>query len=180
MSYIILDRDGVINFDSDEYIKSPQEWRAIPGSLAAIARLHQSGFKIIIATNQSGVARGLYDLPMLDRIHEKMHAEVNLAGGAIHDIFICPHHPEDNCFCRKPKPGLLYAIQSKYQIALNETFFIGDSMRDMLAAEASGCIPLLVLTGNGVVAMRKLKNPTIKSFQDLSKAADYVIHHKRK
>src|SRR5690606_4302045 len=104
---IILDRDGVINEDSDEYIKSPQEWIPIPGSLEAIARLHRAGWRVVVATNQSGVARGLFDIDTLMRIHEKMHRAVEEAGGRIEAVFFCPHGPDDACQCRKPRPGLL-------------------------------------------------------------------------
>src|SRR5579862_2669163 len=111
MPYIILDRDGVINYDSEAYIKSPEEWLPIPGSLEAIATLNRHGFRVLIATNQSGVSRGYYDLAMLDRIHEKLVAQLAAVGGCIEEIFFCPHHPDDHCVCRKPKPGMIYQIK---------------------------------------------------------------------
>lgn len=181
MAYIILDRDGVINFDSEEYIKTPEEWQPIPGSLEAIAKLNQYGYKVLIATNQSGISRGFYDISTLEDIHAKMHAALAEVGGKIHDIFYCPHHPLDNCFCRKPKPGLLYQIRDKYNINLKKTFFVGDSAKDIEAAIASGCLPLLVLTGNGKLAMEQ--KPSLKQiihFKDLAEAVNYVISCKGK
>ena len=149
MSFIILDRDGVINHNSDQYIKSPDEWIAIPGSLEAIAQLNRTGFRVIIATNQSGVARGYYDMAVLDTIHEKMISELAAVGGYIEEIFFCPHHPEEHCLCRKPKPGLFQQIQRKYPVCLADTLFVGDSYSDVQTAFAAGCKPVLVLTGNG-------------------------------
>lgn len=156
--WIILDRDGVINVDSVDFIKSPEEWIPIPGSMQAIARLNKAGYKIAIATNQSGVARGLYDLTMLNKIHEKMHKVVEEAGGHIDGVFFCPHGPEDNCLCRKPKPGLLAEIESHFNINIKneEVFCVGDSLRDLEAAFAIGGKPILVLTGNGKKTAEKL------------------------
>jgi len=176
MSYIILDRDGVINFDSDQYIKSPEEWLPIPGSLEAIAALNRAGYRVLVATNQSGVARGLYDLDTLDQIHEKMMRELAAVGGYVEEIFFCPHHPDESCECRKPKPGMLYAIQAKYGISLPDTFYIGDSLADVGVAEATGCKLLLVLTGNGHVTLER--NPALSvlpRFNNLAEAADYVL-----
>jgi D-glycero-D-manno-heptose 1,7-bisphosphate phosphatase len=181
MSFVILDRDGVINYDSNEYIKSPEEWLPIPGSLEAIAQLNRYGFKVVIATNQSGVARGYYDLPMLDLIHEKLMSELAAVGGCVEEIFFCPHHPDEGCHCRKPKAGLLHQIQYKYTIELADTFFIGDSYVDVQAAQTAGCIPLLVLTGNGQSAL--LKYPelnTVPRFIDLAHAVEYVLLNKGK
>lgn len=181
MSYIILDRDGVINYDSQEYIKSPEEWVPIPGSLHAIAQLNRFGFHVLVATNQSGIARGFYDLDMLDRIHEKCTRELAAVGGYIDEIFFCPHHPDDGCSCRKPKPGLLHQVQAKYPIQLRETFLIGDSLVDVQAGEAAGCIPLLVLTGKGQLALDtypELLN--IPHFPDLARAVQYVLSSQSK
>lgn len=176
MPYIILDRDGVINYDSDEYIKSPDEWIPIPGSLEAIAYLNRVGFRILIATNQSGVARGYYDLDMLDRIHEKFMHELASVGGYIEEIFFCPHHPDDHCVCRKPKPGLLYRMQKKYAFNLAETYFIGDSFVDFQAAQVAGCQPILVLSGNGKRALeRHSELLSIPNFTNLAEAAEYVV-----
>lgn len=181
MAYIILDRDGVINFDSDTYIKSPEEWKAIPGSLDAIAQLNRCGFQVIIATNQSGIRRGYYDLDTLSAIHEKLITELSQVGGCIEEIFYCPHLPEDGCHCRKPRPGMLYQIQEKYQIALHETYFVGDSFSDVRAAKSSGCKPLLVLTGNGKKAVETYPElNTVPKFADLSAAVSYVITNEKK
>jgi len=180
MSFIILDRDGVINFDSTEYIKTPEEWQAIPGSLEAIAQLNRYGFRVIIATNQSGIARGYYDVDTLDRIHEKLMYELAAVGGCIEEIFFCPHHPDEHCHCRKPKPGLLYQMQKKYPLNLTETFFIGDSYADMQAAQTAGCKPVLVLTGNGKKALQACPDLfRVPHFSDLAKAVDYVLSQQR-
>lgn len=179
MPLIILDRDGVINYESNEYIKSPEEWVAIPGSLQAIAALNQAGFKVVIATNQSGVARGLFDVSMLEKIHAKLHAEVNAAGGVIEDIFFCPHHPNDNCFCRKPQPGLFWQIREKYAVNLAEVFFVGDSISDIQVAKSVGCKPLLVLTGNGQKTLASFAEALhIPAFKNLTGVAEFVIHEK--
>ncbi len=149
MKLIILDRDGVINFDSDQYIKSPDEWRPIPGSLEAIARLTQWGWRIVVATNQSGVGRGLFVMDTLSAIHEKMSRAVAQAGGRIDAIFFCPHTNADKCTCRKPKPGMFKEIAMRYNVDLAGVPAVGDSLRDLKAAAAVGAQPILVLTGKG-------------------------------
>lgn len=173
---IILDRDGVINYDSDEYIKTPDEWEAIPGSLEAIAQLNRAGFRVLLVTNQSGVGRGYYNLETLDQIHEKLTQELASVGGYIEEIFFCPHHPIDNCECRKPKPGMLNKIQDKYDIDFKDVFYIGDSLVDIQVAKMVGCKPILVLTGNGKKTLAE--NPElsqIENFSDLSEAVKYII-----
>ncbi len=149
MKLVILDRDGTINQDSDNYIKSPSEWRPIPGSIEAIARLTQGGWRIVVATNQSGIARGLFDMATLNAIHAEMHRVVNLAGGRIDGIFFCPHAADANCQCRKPKPGLLLEISQRLNVDLAGVPMVGDALRDLEAAVAAGARPWLVLTGNG-------------------------------
>ena len=149
MKLVILDRDGTINHDSDQYIKSPDEWKPLPGSLEAIARLTQAGWRCVIATNQSGVARGLFDMATLNAIHAELHRAVNQAGGRIDAIFFCPHAADANCECRKPKPGLLREIGARLDIELKGVPMVGDSLRDLQAAAAMGCKPYLVLTGKG-------------------------------
>ena len=149
MKLVILDRDGTINQDSDQYIKSPSEWKPIPGSLEAIARLTQGGWRMVVATNQSGIARGLFDMATLNAIHAEMHRAVNQAGGRIDAIFFCPHAADANCGCRKPKPGLLREIASRMDVELAGVPMIGDSLRDVEAAAAVGAKPYLVLTGKG-------------------------------
>lgn len=148
--FVILDRDGVINLDSAHYIKNPDEWVPIPNSLKAIAKLTQLGYKVIVVTNQSGVARKYFTPEVLEAIHQKMMSEVKQAGGEIADIFICPHGPDDNCDCRKPKTGLYEQIQEKYpEIDLSNTYSVGDSFRDLQAAFEADSLPVLVKTGNG-------------------------------
>jgi D-glycero-D-manno-heptose 1,7-bisphosphate phosphatase len=173
---IILDRDGVINYESNDYIKSPDEWLPIPGSLVAIAQLNRAGYSVVIATNQSGVARGLYDLEMLSQIHEKLIRELASVGGYIEEIFFCPHHPDENCECRKPKLGMFRQIQKKYKVDLSDSFFIGDTWTDMQAAKAVPCKPILVLSGKGqqTLAMHP-ELAAIPHFPDLAEAVHYVL-----
>lgn len=149
MKLVILDRDGVINQDSPAYIKSPGEWKPIPGSLEAIALLSQAGYRVLVATNQSGVGRGLFEMSTLNAIHDKMHRALGLAGGRVDGIFYCPHAQDAGCDCRKPKPGLLEEIARRFGVSLEGVPVIGDSLRDLQAAAAVGAQPILVLTGKG-------------------------------
>lgn len=149
MKLVILDRDGVINFDSDQFIKSPEEWRPIPGSIEAISRLTQWGYRVVVATNQSGIGRGLFDMDTLNAIHDKMSRVVSLAGGRIDAIFFCPHPADSPCDCRKPRPGMLREIATRYNADLAGVPAVGDSLRDLQAAVAVGAQPILVLTGKG-------------------------------
>ena len=149
MNIIVLDRDGVINQDSDAYIKSPREWVPIPGSLQAIALLGQRGFRVTVATNQSGLARGLLDGAALAAIHRKMYAMVEARGGCLDGVFFCPHDPAASCSCRKPATGLLHRIEAELRCDLAGAYLIGDSLRDLQAAIAHGMRPLLVRTGKG-------------------------------
>lgn len=179
MKLIILDRDGVINFDSPNFIKSPEEWLPIPGSLEAVAKLHQNGFKVAIATNQSGVARGLFDLNALEKIHQKMQEAIILVGGRIDKVFFCPHGPEDNCTCRKPKMGLFNQIAEYYKIDFNNVTIpaIGDSLRDLESAVAAHCKPILVLTGNGEKTYQSLPENLrlIEVYKNLKEAVSKII-----
>jgi D-glycero-D-manno-heptose 1,7-bisphosphate phosphatase len=149
MQLIILDRDGVINFDSDQFIKNPEEWKPIPGSLEAIARLNQAGYRVVVSTNQSGIGRGLFDMPVLNAIHDKMHKACALAGARIDAVFFCPHTAESNCRCRKPKAGMLEEIAARYNVSLAGVPAVGDSLRDLQSAVTMGAQPYLVLTGKG-------------------------------
>lgn len=149
MKLIILDRDGVINHDSDQFIKSPDEWKPIAGSLEAIARLNQAGYRVVVASNQSGLGRGLFCMAMLNRIHAKMHKLVAQAGGKIDAVFICPHAADVQCDCRKPKAGLLREIAARYHLDLKSVPAIGDALRDIQSALAVGAQPILVRTGKG-------------------------------
>jgi len=173
--YVLLDRDGVINEDSDQFIKSPEEWRPIPGSLEAIARLHAQGFKVVVITNQSGIARGLFDLAMLDSIHQKMLRLVAESGGRIEAIYFCPHGPESACDCRKPKPGLLLAFAAEHRADLRQAVLIGDSRRDIQAAEAGGARPVLVMTGKGRKTLNTHPDLKIPVFDNLYDAANALV-----
>lgn len=173
---IILDRDGVINFDSPNYIKSPEEWCPIPGSLAAIAELNRAGHRVVVASNQSGIAKGLYDFSMLNAIHEKMTRQLDELGGHLDGIFICPHQTEDNCECRKPKPGLLIQIAEQFNVDLKDALLIGDSYRDIQAALAVNCPCFLVETGNGLAHVEQYPElKGIRKFVDLKAAVDFVL-----
>lgn len=173
---LILDRDGVINFDSDAFIKSPDEWLPIPGSLEAIARLHQAGWRVVVASNQSGVGRGLMDEDALEAIHRRMEQAVAAAGGHFDGIFYCPHHPDEGCKCRKPLPGLLKAIATHFDMSLQHVPVIGDSARDLEAADAAGADPVLVLTGNGEKTRAGLPDDSVVPvYADLSAAVDGLL-----
>jgi len=153
MQLVILDRDGVINEDSDDYIKSVDEFVPLPGSLAAIARLNRAGYTVAVATNQSGVGRGLFDLATLGAMHDKLTRLLVEEGGRVDRIFYCPHSPDDACDCRKPRPGLMQQIAAHYKMSLTDVPVIGDSLRDLEAARAVGARPLLVKTGKGQRAL---------------------------
>lgn len=180
MPFIILDRDGVINYDSEFYIKNPDEWIAIPGSLEAIAQLNRLGYRVLVATNQSGVARGFYDLAMLDQIHEKFQRELAAVGGIVEEIFYCPHHPEEKCICRKPQPGMFQQIQKKYPINLAETYFVGDNLSDVQVAKLVGCKPLFVLSGkNKNVLVENPELTKIPYFADLAAAVSHILQEEK-
>jgi D-glycero-D-manno-heptose 1,7-bisphosphate phosphatase len=147
LKLVILDRDGTINRASDEFVKSPDEWHALPGALDAISRLNHAGFHVVLATNQSGLGRGLFDMAALNAVHSSMLKALAASGGRIDAIFYCPHAPDEGCACRKPAPGLLHQIQERYGVALQGVPYVGDSLRDMQAAESAGCVPHLVKTG---------------------------------
>ncbi len=178
---VILDRDGVINFDSAQFIKSPEEWKPIPGSLEAIAKLRQNGFRVVVATNQSGVGRGLFDMDTLNRIHQKMHKAVVAAGGQIDAVFYCPHAADSKCDCRKPKPGMFKRISETLNVDLKGIFTIGDSLRDLQAGIAAGCLPMLVMTGKGekTKAEGNLPEGTLE-FADLAAAVDHILAGEKK
>lgn len=176
MRLVILDRDGVINFESDAYIKSPAEWQPIPGSLEAIAALTNAGYTVVVATNQAGVGRDLFSLETLGAIHTKMQRAVTAAGGKLDGIFFCPHHPDDNCDCRKPKPGLFNQIAKRYQLDLKGVPSVGDTLRDIEAARAVGARAMLVRTGRGPETLRKLPEPPgVEVYADLSAAAAQLV-----
>jgi len=173
---VILDRDGVINADSAQFIKNPAEWKPLPGSLEAIARLSQNGYRVVVATNQSGVGRGLFDMDMLNQIHGKMHKALFAIGGRIEAIFYCPHAADSDCDCRKPKPGMFERISQTLNIGLEGVPAIGDSLRDLQAAAAVGCQPMLVLTGKGNKTQTEGKLPEgTQIFADLAHAVDAIL-----
>jgi D-glycero-D-manno-heptose 1,7-bisphosphate phosphatase len=173
---IILDRDGVINQDSDHFIKSVGEWKPIPGSLDAIARLTQAGYKIAVVTNQSGVGRGLFDMATLNAIHIKMCKAVQEAGGRIDAIFYCPHAADVNCTCRKPLPGMHREVAQRFGVSLKTVPVVGDALRDLEAAQAAGAQPVLVRTGKGEKTLKDnaLPEGTVV-FQDLAAFVNTVV-----
>lgn len=178
---VILDRDGVINEDSAEYIKSIDEWHPIPGSIDAIARLSRSGFTVAVATNQSGLGRGLFTLDDLEAMHHRLCEMVETAGGHVAGIFYCPHIPEDHCDCRKPKSGLIDAIEREFNQSARGAWIIGDTQRDLEAGLGKHCVPVLVLTGKGTVTQQILAGSSepqwrdLKIFPDLATAAEALI-----
>lgn len=177
MKLLILDRDGVINQDSDAYIKSVEEWIPIPGSVEAIAQLSKAGWTVAIATNQSGIARGYYDLATLDAMHARLRELVAEQGGEVGLIVYCPHGPDEGCDCRKPKPGMLKTIADHYAVDLAGVWFVGDSKGDLEAAQAVDCQSVLVMTGKG----QKTRNTPLPAntliFDDLAAVAAELIHN---
>lgn len=178
MKTIVLDRDGVINTDSDHYIKSLQEWQPIPGSLEAIAMLHNNGYRVAVATNQSGLARGLFDDVTLSNIHQTMAAQVEAEGGFIEGVFFCPHGPDEGCACRKPGVGLLEQIEQEFQCVLRGAYFVGDSLKDLQAATAYQMNPVLVRTGKGAeteVELGVSGLQTVPVFDNLLDAVQQIL-----
>ncbi|MFY7941236.1 MAG: D-glycero-beta-D-manno-heptose 1,7-bisphosphate 7-phosphatase [Burkholderiaceae bacterium] len=151
MKLCIIDRDGTINEDSAEYVKSPHEWRPMPGALEAIAKLNHAGWHVVVATNQSGLGRGLFDVVALNAMHAKMHTMLAAVGGKVDAIFYCPHTPDDHCHCRKPESGLFEQIGERFGVDLKGMPTVGDSARDLIAGAVVGCVPHLVLTGKAEV-----------------------------
>ncbi len=176
MGVIILDRDGVINEDSEAFVKSVEEWVALPGSIEAMARLSLGGFDIHVATNQSGIWRGLLTLDDLRAMHDKLRAELAERGGTIASIRFCPHGPDEGCDCRKPRPGMYRSIAADAGVALRDVPVVGDSLRDLQAAEAVGAMPILVRTGKGerTLAAGGLP-PGTRVFDDLAAVADALL-----
>lgn len=175
MKLIILDRDGVLNQDSDDYIKSPEEWVPIPGSLEAIARLCHANYRVVVATNQSGISRGLFDLDTLNQIHKKMHRLSQEIGGMIEAVFFCPSKDDSNP-CRKPNPGMLVDISRRLNVDLKSVPVVGDSLRDIQAAKAVGATPILVRTGKGKQTLASGGDISgIPVFDDLAVVTDYLL-----
>lgn len=177
--WLVLDRDGVINHDSDDYIKNADEWLAIPGSLEAIARLNQAGYHILIASNQAGIGRGLFQQGDLEAMHQKMHRLLATVGGRISGVYYCPHHPDESCLCRKPQTGMLDAMERDHQISLKGCHFVGDSEKDLQAAIAKGCTPILVRSGKGERTLERIAGQAqyrdLAIFDNLSDFADFLL-----
>jgi len=176
MKLIILDRDGVINQDSAQFIKCPEEWIPIPNSLEAIARLNQDNYRVVVATNQSGIGRGLFDMAMLNAIHDKMHKMAAAVGASIDTIFFCPHTNENHCHCRKPKSGMMEELSARYNTSLEGIPSVGDSLRDLEASANLGATPYLVLTGKGRKTQEAGKLPDgTRIFPDLAAVAEALV-----
>lgn len=187
MKLIILDRDGVINHEREDYVKSADECVPIDGSIDAMARLSKAGFSVVIATNQSGLARGKFDLDDLEAMHAKLTQLVIEQGGEIAAIFYCPHAPEDLCKCRKPLPGMLDAIEAEFNTSVESCYFVGDTLRDLQAGAIKGCKSVLVRTGNGNKTLEQLANVNLQTglpqlaleqiqvFDNLATATDFII-----
>ena len=185
MKLIILDRDGTINEDRDDFVKSPDEWQPLPGALEAIARLNHAGWHTVLATNQSGLGRGLFDMAMLNAMHVRMNQMLAKHGGRIDAVFFCPHAPEDQCECRKPLPGLMLQIGERYGLDLTQVPLVGDTLRDVQAGQAAGCPTHLVRTGmcalldDAELAVMRQQVPGTKVHADLGAFADAIIQEER-
>ncbi|EGL54593.1 MAG: D-glycero-beta-D-manno-heptose 1,7-bisphosphate 7-phosphatase [Pseudomonadota bacterium] len=178
MSLIILDRDGVINHDSDDFIKNPAEWEPIEGSLEAIARLNYAGYRVVVITNQSGIARGLFDVETLNRIHSKMRRMLAQVGGKIEAIMFCPHGPEDDCQCRKPQNGSFVDLAHRLRVNLENVPAVGDSLRDIQAAMLSQARPILVKTGKGERTLAAGIPDGVEVYEDLASVATALLERK--
>jgi D-glycero-D-manno-heptose 1,7-bisphosphate phosphatase len=175
MKLIVLDRDGVINFDSDRFIKTPEEWRPIPGSPEAIALLNQRGYRVVVATNQSGIGRGLLDMAAFNAINDKMTRTLAQVGGRIDAVFYCPHAADANCDCRKPRAGMLREIGRRFNSDLKEVPAVGDALRDLQAAHEVGATPILVTTGKGRITLKEGNLPAnTQVFDDLAQFARHL------
>ena len=181
--WLILDRDGVINFDSDQFIKSAEEWQAIPGSLEAIARCNRAGYRVVVISNQSGIARGLFELDTLNAIHDKLRTQLAACGGKLEQIYFCPHGPDDHCSCRKPLPGLFQQFAHEHLVDLEKVYAVGDSLRDLQAAQAAGARAILVRTGKGPRSIAALETLTeedplhqVPVFDDLASFCNHLLN----
>ncbi len=182
MKLIILDRDGVINHDSDDYIKTVDEWQPIEGSLEAMAKLYLAGYRVVIASNQSGIARGYFDIETLHAMHQKMEQMLAQFGGKVDSVFYCPHGPDANCKCRKPKDGMFQEISTRYQCGMVNIIAIGDSLSDIQAARKAGATPVLVRTGKGEQTLESASKKELKGvavYRDLADAVDAILAEKK-
>ena len=175
MKLVLLDRDGVINEDSQGYVKSVAEWRPIAGSLEAIARLCEAGASVVIVSNQSGLARGLFDQAALDAIHEEMIRKVEAAGGRLAGVFICAHAPDEGCDCRKPQPGLLRRVEAELGVSVEGVPLVGDKPSDLQLARAVGCEPILVRTGKGLATEQEADLAGVRVFDDLAAVVEALL-----
>jgi D-glycero-D-manno-heptose 1,7-bisphosphate phosphatase len=183
LNLIILDRDGTINEDRDDYVKSADEWVPIPGALEAIARLNHAGWRTVVATNQSGLGRGLFDMAALNAMHAKMNHLLAKVGGRIDAVFFCPHTPEETCDCRKPLPGLFHQIGERFGVDLRTVPVVGDTLRDLQAGVSAGCQPHLVRTGKGLItegAGQLQQIPHAQVHDDLTAFAEFLIQQERR
>jgi len=189
MKLIVLDRDGVINEDAGDYITSAEQWQPIPGSIEAIARLSRAGYSVVVATNQSGLARGLFDLDDLEAMHAKMTGLVEEHGGKLEAVFYCPHHPDEGCKCRKPKTGMLDAIEAEFNTSLQGVPFVGDKLKDLLAGSAKDCAPYLVRSGRGKITEASLQSEgdmpglsprQVTVFDDLAAVAEALLSNQER
>ena len=185
MKLIILDRDGTINEDRDDYVKSPDEWVPLPGALEAIARLNHAGYHVVVASNQSGLGRGLFDMAALNAMHAKLNQLLAKHGGRVDAVFFCPHAPDEQCECRKPLPGLLLQIAERYGVNLEQVPVVGDALRDLQAASAAGCEPHLVRSGKAAtlsdaeVVQLAAQVPGTMVHADLAAFAEYMLQYER-
>ncbi len=188
MKLVILDRDGTINADRDDYVKSTDEWVALPGAMEAIARLNHAGWHTVIATNQSGLHRGLFDMATLNAMHAKLNQELAVAGGRIDAVFFCPHSPAERCTCRKPLPGLFHKIGERFSVDLSDVIAVGDSLRDLQAGAAAGCQTHLVRTGksgptridDAAAEQLAARVPGTVVHADLGAFAEFVVQRERR
>jgi D-glycero-D-manno-heptose 1,7-bisphosphate phosphatase len=180
---VILDRDGTINADRDDFVKSPEEWEPLPGALEAIAKLNHAGWHVVLATNQSGLGRGLFDMASLNAMHGKMNRLLAAQGGRVDAVFFCPHQASEGCACRKPQPGLFLQIGERFGADLKGVPVVGDSMRDLQAAVAAGCAPHMVLTGKGAALRDRPLPPEAPPgtvvHEDLAGFAAYFLAHEQ-
>jgi D-glycero-D-manno-heptose 1,7-bisphosphate phosphatase len=175
MKLIILDRDGTINVEREDFVKTPEEWEPLPGALEAVARLNHAGWHVVVATNQSGIGRGLYGVSELNAMHAKMNRLLAEVGGKVDAVFFCPHAPSDGCTCRKPLPGLFEQISERFNTPLAGVPTVGDSLRDMQAGAAAGCATHFVRTGNGAAGIPPDLPPGTQVHADLAACAEALI-----
>jgi len=174
MRLIVLDRDGTLNENPEDFLRSPEDWTPIPGALEAVARLNQGGWRVVVATNQSGLGRGLFDVATLNAMHARMHKELAAAGARVEAVFFCPHAPEEGCDCRKPAPGLFQQIARRMKVAPSSVVAAGDSVRDAMAASAAGCEAHLIASGPAAEVGADLPAGT-RIHPDLGAFADFIL-----